>query len=102
MPRLKESELERVIKRSKYGIASAFPKRSVESSFGRARTIDDVESTPESGMEGQKGLQVSYSGKVRVIIRFYRHRLADYDRAISEKALVDCLQYAGLIHGDSE
>jgi hypothetical protein len=53
-------------------------------------------------LEGPEKLQVGCSGKVRVRIKFYRHRLADYSRAISEKALVDCLQYAGLISGDSE
>lgn len=47
-------------------------------------------------------LQINYSGKVRVRVTFYRRRLADYSRAISEKALVDCLQYAGLVGGDSE
>lgn len=103
MPRrTTSSELEQLIAKRKYGIDPAFKSGAVKSAFGRSRPIDDVESAPESGVEGPKSLQVSYTGKVRVSIKFYRHRLADYSRAISEKALIDCLQYAGLIHGDSE
>jgi hypothetical protein len=61
-----------------------------------------MEPAAEFGVEGKKSLQVNYTGKVRVSLKFYRYRLADYSRAISEKALIDCLQYAGLIRGDSE
>ncbi len=53
-------------------------------------------------LEGPEKLQIGCTGKVRVRIKFYRHRLADYSRAISEKAIIDALCFAGCLCGDSE
>lgn len=100
--RFTESDLKRTIRKAKFGIASSIGKGSNGIKTGCTGTVHDVEPAASDELEGPKGLQVNYTGKVRVRIKFYRHRLADYSRAISEKALIDCLQYAGLIRGDSE
>lgn len=102
MPRTTTKELERIVKRIGIGISTKIGKGVSTGKDSGAGAIDDVERTAEQGVEGKKSLQVNYTGKVRVSIKFYRHRLADYSRAISEKALIDCLQYSGLIRGDSE
>lgn len=108
MPRKRFShgELAQVIKRQGYGIVSSGGGIAREAGIGaalkRARKIGDVEPTPELESLRAEKLSLNYSGKVRVRLKFYRRRLADYSRAISEKALVDCLQYAGLVSGDSE
>ena len=47
-------------------------------------------------------LQIGTTKKVCVRLRFYRRRLADYSRAISEKADIDCCTQSGLIEDDSE
>ncbi len=84
------------------GIQSTIGSSTIESQISRSRKEHYLESdSSDASLQAEK-LQVNYSGKVRVRITFYRRRLADYSRAISEKALVDCLQYAGLIEGDSE
>lgn len=103
--RLKSSDLARIVSREKYGIKSSVGKGSITSSIGGSREKHNLEPAASHELEGSKGLQANYTGKVRVRITFYRHRLADYgpdcSRAISEKSLIDCLQYAGLIRGDS-
>jgi hypothetical protein len=100
--RTTEGELAQIIARQGYGIAKAFPKKTIGGAFGRARTEHDVEPDSKSSFQGQKKLQINYTGKAIVSIKFYRHRLADYSRAISEKALIDALCYAGALRGDSE
>jgi hypothetical protein len=99
------SDLRRILAKQKFGIKSSIGKIGIGTKIGGARSEHDVESTSGDELEGAKSLQVNYTGKVRVRIKFYRHRLADYDtgssRAISEKAIIDCLQYSGLIRGDS-
>jgi hypothetical protein len=108
---MNESDLNKIIKKPNYGISAAFSKPSIKSGIrpGASSSKDcdswslhDLESNTRDESLRAKKLQIGYSGKVRVVIRFYRRRLADYSRAISEKALIDCLQYAGLIQGDSE
>ncbi len=110
-PRFSESELAKIISKQHYGIASELGKRSVSSSFGKrpngAKTgdsgsLNDVEPVAGDEQVGAEVLQIKCAGKVRVRIKFYRRRLADYSRAISEKAIIDALQYAGAIRGDSE
>ncbi len=101
-PRFNQSELERVIAKQHYGIKSQFGKGSVSSQINNSGPKHDLESALGDELEGPERLQVGSSGKVRVRFKFYRCRLADYSRAISEKAVIDCLQYAGLISGDSE
>ena len=100
-------DLNSILARPGYAISeptvkSCIGQRTIESQIKREREIDNLESASSDESLHAKKLQVNYSGKVRVRFTFYRRRLADYSRAISEKALVDCLQYAGLIEGDSE
>jgi hypothetical protein len=97
-----ESDLKRTIRKAKYGITSSIGKGSLGSKNSGARKEHDLERAAEPELEGEKSLQINYTGKVRVGIKFYRHRLADYSRAISEKALIDAIQYSGAIRGDSE
>jgi hypothetical protein len=61
-----------------------------------------LESDTLHAQVGPKKLQIRCREKIRVCVTFYRRRLADYSRAISEKALVDCLTKSGLLAGDSE
>lgn len=100
--RTTSSELEQIAKRLKYGVPNAFGKGSVKSSFSNTRSLNNLESDFTNALQGEKSLQVAYSGRPLVRITFYRHRLADHSRAISEKALVDALQYCGAICGDSQ
>lgn len=104
MPRKKSGsgELASEIKRQQYGIENQVGTGGISSEIIRSRTVSDLEPTSELESLRAKKLSLNYTGKVRVSIKFYRKRLADYSRAISEKALIDCLQYAGLISGDSE
>ncbi len=101
-----EDDLNKILSRPGYkiesGIKSCLPQRTVESEIKRAGEKHYLESIASDESVHAEKLQINYSGKVRVRITFYRRRLADYSRAISEKALVDCLQYAGIISGDSE
>jgi len=112
-PRITSDKLKEILAKPGYGIPSRI-KSSLQSPiqrFGSLREADrtgevhDVESDPDHGSLDSKKLQVGYSGKVRIRVTFYRRRLADYgeecSRAVSEKALIDCLVYAGLIQGDS-
>ncbi len=105
MPRATTSDLARIVARQKYGINSSIGKGTVKTSIGDSRPLDNVEYATSDELEGAKATQANYAGKVRVGIKFYRVRLADYgtesSRAISEKSLIDCLQYSGLIRGDS-
>ena len=100
--RFNVSQLRDVLSRQGIGITSAFGKRAVGRSFDDSGSEHNVERAAETQLEGPKRLQVGCSGKVVIRIKFYRHKLADYSRAISEKALIDALQYAGAIRGDSE
>jgi len=110
-PRFSQSELARIINKQHYGITSELGKRSVSSSFGKGANgskagdtgaVNDLEPIAGNEQVGAEVLQIKCAGKVRVRIKFYRRRLADYSRAISEKAIIDALQYAGAIRGDSE
>lgn len=112
-PRIQPSELQLILKRKGYGIESELKNLGygVSGSFGKSSSdvenrytgqIDNVEPNPSHEQVGAKGLQIKCAGKVRVRVKFYRRRLADYSRAISEKAFIDALQYSGAIRGDSE
>ena len=109
MARLNESDFQGILRKPGYGIAASgggisgtLRAGASLSKAGGSGSLDDLESNSGDESLAAKRVQVSYSGKVHIRITFYRRRLADYSRAISEKALVDCLQYAGLISGDSE
>jgi hypothetical protein len=113
MSNLSNEQLEELLQKRGYGIASqskgisggikgTVRQGSAISKVDGAGSLDNVESTALDESLGAKKLQVNYSGLPEIRITFYRRRLADHSRAISEKALVDCLQYAGLIEGDSQ
>ena len=111
MARLTNQDLAKLTVRKGHGIASSIGRSGIVSEIGNGsarpeagdpRAIDNVERNPADEPVGPVRLQIKSSGKIRVRIKFFRYRLADYSRAISEKALVDCLQYAGLIPNDSE
>jgi hypothetical protein len=104
---LTEEDLNKIVSKKGYGVISSSIKsslgqRAISSEIDRQRQEHDLEPNPSDESLGSKKLQIGCSGKVHVFIKFYRRRLADYSRAISEKAIVDCLQYAGIISGDSE
>jgi len=100
--RITEGELAKIIAKQGYGIKSSFGKKSIDSKISDTRSERNLESDSEYALEGQKSLQINYTGIPVVRIAFYRYRLADHHRSISEKALVDALQYCGAIGGDSE
>lgn len=109
MPRLNEEDLKAITSRSGYGIARGGIKAGIKGSLARqvsdSRALDDVESNSGDGPLDAKKLQVGCPDRVTIRLTFYRRRLTDYgescSRAISEKALIDSLVYAGLIQGDS-
>ncbi len=106
---MNEKDLQKIVKRKGYGVAAsgagikgtlrAWASLSKDSGSGEEHDLE-----PDSRHEqmGAKKLQISYTGEVQVRITFYRRRLADYSRAISEKALVDCLRHVGFIRDDKE
>jgi hypothetical protein len=113
MARLNEEDLKKIVSRRGYGLASGI-KSGISGGIAAGAAaysdndpgaVDHLESGAGHGSLHEKKLQVGYAGKVRIRVTFYRRRLADYgeecSRAVSEKALVDCLVYAGLIEGDS-
>jgi hypothetical protein len=79
--RTTSSELEQLVKRRKLGISVKL-SGSIGRKASNSWAIDDVERAAQHA--------------------FHRHRLADHHRSISEKALIDALQYCGAIGGDSE
>jgi hypothetical protein len=100
--RTTRSELENVLGRKGYGIASSLGPRSIASTIGSVGKVRDLE--PGGGYESLRAQAVAldYSGKCEVRIKFFRKRLADYSRANCEKYIIDSLTYAGLIRDDSE
>lgn len=105
--RFTKQALASIFTKKGYGIPSAMPvsaigKGAISAKDRGARSLDDVERDSKVELEGPEVLQIRCTGKVRVRIRFYRYRLADYSRAISEKALIDALCYAGALSGDTE
>jgi hypothetical protein len=99
--RTTSSELEQLVKRRKLGISVKL-SGSIGRKASNSWAIDDVERAAQHAFQGEKGVQINYSGTPSIRITFHRHRLADHHRSISEKALIDALQYCGAIGGDSE
>lgn len=108
---MKEQELNGILKKNKHlGIASGFkpafkagfPKRSSSNQNNPDGAWGDMESDLGDGQVGEGKIQVKYSGIAEVTVTFYRLRLADSSRNLSEKAELDGLVYAGLLAGDSE
>lgn len=106
-----EKQLNAILKKNPgVSFASGF-KPAFKPSFGKGADANkdrssgetrDLECDSGDGQVGETKLQIRYAGKAIVRIKFYRHRLADYSRAISEKAVLDAIVYAGCIRGDSE
>lgn len=103
---MQQEDLKKLLKKPGYGLSGGIKGSIGKSTLGdkdsRSGKVGDLEPTAKLESLRAEKLQVNYAGKVRVRLKFFRRRLADYSRAISEKALVDCLQYGGLIIGDSE
>jgi hypothetical protein len=105
-----EQDLQNVLKKPGYGITSSLGKgiqpTLKEKPLGAKAGDSGKGSHLESGGGYEslraEAVQVGYSGKCIVRIKFYRRRLADYSRANCEKYLIDSLTYAGLIRDDSE
>lgn len=113
MARFNEEDLKQILTRGGYGInggikggiSGGIAANVAAHQAGDSGEVNDLESGSGHGPLHEKKLQIGYSGKVRIRVTFYRRRLADYgeecSRAISEKYLIDCCVYAGLIKGDS-
>ena len=117
---MNEKQLRKVASRKGYGVPKGFGCKPAFSHHGNPDTaseigswkarVEDNDSGQEQDLESTSGhesflaqcLQIGTTEKVRVRLRFYRRRLADYSRAISEKADVDCLTQSGLIEDDQE
>lgn len=108
---MNEKDIKTIAARPGYGIASSIGGGGIKggisagaaaSKIGGAGALDNVESDIGDESLGAKKLQIGYSGLPEIRITFHRRRLADHSRSVSEKSLVDSLQYAGLICGDSE
>jgi hypothetical protein len=111
---MNEKNLASIASRKGYGIASSFHKRGNPDTASQVgawadgtqdrgtREVLDVES--DSGIKSLLAgrVQIKCPQKVTVRLKFYRTRLADYSRAISEKALLDGIVWAGLLRDDSE
>ena len=97
-----KNDLRSIIKRKGFGIKSSFGGGSFGSEGRREREESHLESASRHASLLAKAVSLNYSGICEVRIRFFRKRLADYSRAISEKAIIDALVYAGALNGDSE
>ncbi len=105
--RLTLESLNELAQRPGYGISSPFKgpavrERAVNSPFDGPGKVDDLESTARAASLRSEAVSLNYSGKCRVSLKFYRRRLADYSRAISEKAILDAIVSSGAIRDDSE
>jgi len=107
---MNNDELKTILGRPGYGIASSIPK-GVKHAFGKGSNGgkaggegEDSHMEPTSGHESllAEAVSLNYTGRCIVRIKFYRRRLADYSRAISEKAQIDALVYGGALRDDSE
>jgi hypothetical protein len=109
-PRISHDEFQQILSRRGYGIASSLGKGIASSVGKRPNDNQDSGTGADPHLESAAGdeslrakaVSLNYSGKPTVRLKFFRRRLADYSRAISEKALVDGLVYASLIRDDSE
>jgi len=107
---LKQEDLEKILAKPGYAVASSF-RKPIQTSLGKATVRSGISGAgATSDMERVSGheslpterVALNYTGRVRVGIKFYRRRLADYSRANCEKFVIDAARYAGLLLDDSE
>lgn len=108
---LTSEDLDKITARKGYAIIGGSKLKPIASAFGsnaaraEARgegTPSDVERSTRHEPVPAERVALNYSGRVRVRIKFYRRRLADYSRANCEKFVIDAARYAGLLLDDSE
>lgn len=93
------AELNNLLKKPGYGIASSFGKGSVKSSFHNAGASPNVE--PCVGLEPicEEKTTLNYSGQCVVRVKAYRKRLCDVE-GNCYKYHLDFLRYCGAIKDD--
>jgi hypothetical protein len=104
-PRITSDDLRKLLSKPGYAIPTAFKPAFKGSTGGQAHDSGEGGNLESGGgyeSLREEAVQVGYSGKCVVRIKFYRKRLADYSRANCEKYIIDSLTYAGLIRDDSE
>lgn len=95
-------DLRKLIQKPGYSIKSCLGKGAIGSAFGGKGKDPHLEQSTFNEPLRAEAVSLNYTGKCVIRIRFYRRRLADYSRAISEKAIIDALVYGGAIRDDSE
>jgi hypothetical protein len=109
--RISQEELDKILTKKGYGLSGGLSSGGIKSTLGSGTlgskghdTGKDGDVEPNSGDEPlrSKSLSLNYTGKVLVRIKFYRRRLADYSRAISEKAWIDAIVASGALRDDTE
>ncbi len=104
-------DLAKITQRKGYAIIGGSKLKPIPSAFGSAAsqaasrsegTASDVELRLGHESLPTERVALNYSGRVRLRIKFYRRRLADYSRANCEKFVIDAARYAGFLLDDSE
>lgn len=104
-------DLKTIVARKGYAIIGGSKLKPMASAFGSAAmraeargegTPSDVERSVGHESLPTERVALNYTGRVRLRIKFYRRRLADYSRANCEKFVIDAARYAGLLLDDSE
>lgn len=106
---MKQEDLDKILAKPGYKLASF--SKPIQSSLGKATLRSEIGGKGQTRyMERVSGhepvpterVALNYTGRVRVGIKFYRRRLADYSRANCEKFVIDAARYAGLLLDDTE
>jgi len=101
---MSKKDLAALIKKNgiKSSIESEFGGTSPRTKAGNPRKVRNMErSCGEESLLPER-LSLQSSGICEVVFTVYRRYLADYSRANSEKAYIDCLVELGFIPDDSE
>jgi hypothetical protein len=117
---MNEKQLKRIASKTGFGLPKGWGVKPAFSHHGNPDTasemgawkarVEDNNSGKQQDLESASGyesllaqcLQIGTTEKVRVSLEFFRSRLADYSRAISEKADIDFLTQSGLVEDDSQ
>lgn len=103
-------DLNNILSKPGYGIAGTL-KPGIASSLGQGTAGSKIDNSGEiKHMERYscaqqvcpERLQIATRGKVLVRLKWYRMRLADSSRSISEKVDIDSAVRAGILKNDSE